>query len=294
VLLFAMWLLMAHLGIHNRSYFGKAVLACLAYLPLMACLLQGQTTSMALLLMVLAVVDIKKMREFRAGIWLSLTLIKFQVLPPFLILFFFKRRWKLLAGFLAGGLPLLFLSLYILGPRGLLGYFQLLIKIAGWTNGYGVSPAKALCLRGQVFLLMHSCCRTWIMPLCIGINLGLLALLCWYWRGRWDVRGPAFNLKFALTTMLSLLMAPHINFHDLTLMLPAGLFILHFATRDQEQAEIGRFTVFVLIVVAYPILLITLPVSGVIPIQMVVLGFLLLSGLLMKQLSQFESREGQS
>ena len=270
--------LVRHYRIESSTGLERLGLAGLMFVPVSAVLLQGQSTSVAFFCLVLAFLSFKRCDEFRAGLWLSLVLIKFQVLPVLLLVLFVKRRSLALLGFLAGGFCLGVVSLLVVGPTGLLGYLKLLQRVSGWVGLYGVNPIGANCLRGQMYLLFYKVMPdiVFIATLLSSTAFVMVALLCW--RGAWQPESDSFDLKFALLIVVGLLIAPQVNFHDLAFLLYPGVTLLHFSVRDLKHLP-AKWIVFL---VGFPLQILTFMSLPFVPIQFNVIGLIVLTIFLFK------------
>ena len=268
--------LVRHYRIHSSKDLEVLGLACLMYLPVFATLLQGQNTSVAFLCLVLAFRSFKGRKDFHGGLLLSLVLMKFQILPVSLLVLLLKKRWLALLGFLVGGVCLGAVSLFVVGPTGLLDYLKLLREMSGWVGVYGVNPIGANCLRGQMYLLFPSSMPNirLVMTLFFNTLFVTIALICW--RGNWDPESRGFDLKFALLIVVGLLVAPQINFHDLAFLLIPGVMLFHVADFELEQPLVR----WVLFAVGFPLQILSFMILPIVPIQLNVVGLILLTSVL--------------
>jgi len=269
--------LVRYYRLHEQPHFELVLPLCLVFLPVSATLLQGQNTSLAFLLAVLAFLDFKQRHGFRAGIWLAAGLVKFQMLPVPLFILLCKRRWQALAGFLSGSSVLVLISFCVVGLEGLQSYLNLLAEMPGWVDRFGVDPLKAQCIRGQVFLLLYNRVPALIPAATIALDGILLILLLRSWKGKWDTQHPSFDLKFALLIIVALLVAPHVNFHDLAFLLLPGLILFHY-TGSSGGIPTPKWWRLALFLVGFPLQLLPLISSPVGPVQFNVIGLLLLGG----------------
>jgi Glycosyltransferase family 87 len=239
-------------------------LACLAFPPVFVTLLQGQVSLLLFFFATLVYHSLKRKKEVQAGLWLSLLLTKFQLLLPFVAVFLWKRQWKALGGFLMGSLLALLISLSLVGVAGVKGYVQLAIEVAGWVNTKGMTPASMHCLRGQFNAWWYDSHPLLAMIVTIGCSFVLLALLIRTWQINWH---EGFDLRFSLLVIVSVLVSPHLYFHDLSLLLVPGLLVYRFAIRNQEaEMKIRSLPVF-LFITGYLLLWLSLIVSNLIPLQ---------------------------
>jgi len=281
--------LIRHYGLRRQRDFELIVLACLLCLPLAVTLWQGQTTGIAFLFLAIAFLNLKKGFDFRAGLYLSLALVKFQLLPATLLILFLKRRWQALLGFSAGGLALLFLSWSVVSLEGLSDYLKLLYELPAWVGRYGVNPIGAHCIRGQMFLLLYDRLPGMVSMLTFLADAALICVLLRCWKGDWRPESELFDLRFALLVVVGLLVAPLVNFHDLALLLLPGLIIFHYTRAGSAPAH--RWLRLTFLVVSYPLQLLTFIAPVNFPLQNNVIGLLILVGVIAGILWHMEPSE---
>src|SRR5205823_3033575 len=74
---------------------------CLWFLfaPVGVALFQGQSSILLLAFYAITFISLQQVKQFSAGIWLGLGLLKLQLVLPFAFIFFVRRKWRFLAGF---------------------------------------------------------------------------------------------------------------------------------------------------------------------------------------------------
>src|SRR5262245_47510542 len=201
------------------------LLCSLAFFPVFIVLMQGQDSATLFLFWVLAYRKIRQGREAWAGFWLSFMLQKFQILIPTLFLLVLKRRGRILTGFLGGSALLLVVSLALVGFSGVDSYLRLLVEMSGWIERKGIYPSQMHNLRGQLHMLCYHTSPLLAKVLTVIASLAMLGLLWKAWRGKWDANDSRFDLKFSLLVTISVLVSPHLNFHDVAVLLMPGLLV---------------------------------------------------------------------
>jgi Glycosyltransferase family 87 len=248
----------------------------LLFLPILASLFQGQDSGTLFLFWILIYRSLRQRRDGWAGLWLSLVLQKFQLLIPLLLLLLLKRRWKVLAGFMGGGAVLLLVSWALVGFSGLASYARLLVEMSGWVERRGIYPSQMHNFRGLFYSVLYPDHVVLANLLTASASLLLFALLIRAWRGHWDVDHPEFDLKFSLLLLTTLLVSPHLNFHDLSLLLLPGLLICRLALQQPASAHHRRLLVG-LFIVGFPLQVMSFSVFSFVPINLNVLGLLVFS-----------------
>ena len=131
-----------------------------------------------------------------------------------------------------------------------------------------------------MFLLFHDTLPGIISGMTILLNGVLVIVLFRCWKGEWNTQSEFFDLKFALLIIVGLLVAPHVNFHDLAFLLLPGLVVFHHTAREGVLKDSRmRSTLFV---VGFPLQVLAFLVLAILPIQINVIGLLVLSGVVAK------------
>src|SRR6266542_626995 len=168
-------------------------------------------------------------RNSRAAVWLIAAAIKPQLILLPALIPLAQRRWRLvvmaLALLVGLGISLSF------GFHIWADYYRLLRQVGAHGEAYGAFPMLMDNLR---MILYWTVTPAVVMPL---VFLALLAggiSVFWMWRSDRD-----FDLRFGLTVLLGLFLAPHLNYQDtLIAILPAAL------GYDFARRKGGRLVVF--------------------------------------------------
>ena len=197
--------------------------------PVLLSFLQGQDSLLLLLIMTLAVVELKRDRNFTAGCLLGCGLIKFHIILTLVVLVASLRRKGLLRGFALVFVILLLISAGISGWGFLTAYPRFLMTLSSLPLG-GIHPAAMANIRGLVSLSG--------IAQDTGARLALTGIvsvsLCWYaWKSFKDNRSKfadAANLAFGNFVLAALLVSYHLSPPDLCVaLLPIGLFSQYLA-----------------------------------------------------------------
>ena len=261
-------------------------LGSLAFFPVFINLLQGQDSATLFLFWALGYRNLVRSREAAAGVWLSFLLQKFQVLLPSLLMLLMLRRWRILSGFLVGSVSLLAVSLALVGPSGLESYAQLIVEMSSWIERRGIYPSQMHNLRAQFYVWLYPRYPV-VANLLTGLaSVALLALLLRAWGREWEPGTARFGLRFSLLVIVSLLVSPHLNLHDLTCLLLPGLLIAQIGNQNTRSEISARWLRLGAWLVGYPLMLVSLLVSGWLGLHLSVWGMLALVGLLIHALNQ--------
>ena len=189
------------------------------FFPAAEALMQGQTSILLLALYCAAFASLQKDRPVRAGICIGLAILKMQTALPVLLLFLLWRRWRVVAGFLAGAAAALVVSLSVTGYPAFLQYWRSLFLMAasssGVTSQFSIAPAMMPNLFGLATLVSGG--AAWSSRLAAAASL-LIVL--------WIASRP-WSLPAALVA--GLLLSRYLGVHDLVLLLlPISLALNHF------------------------------------------------------------------
>lgn len=196
-------------------------LAALAFFPVFLCLFEGQDSVLLLFIFALVYVNMKLGREFVAGMCLALALFRFQIVLPILAVALLRRKWRLLTGLALVGIALTGISLAVVGwnsfwnyPRQL-WYVYRLWELSPGQAGAALNPAYMPNLRGLTFALLGD--GRFAHLLTNSVSLALVGFAAWKWNA--DPREPNFDLGFALTIAIAVMVSFHLNAYDMTLLL---------------------------------------------------------------------------
>jgi Glycosyltransferase family 87 len=199
------------------------------YPPVLIGFLQGQDSPLLLLVMTLAVVELRRNRDFMAGCLLSCGLFKFNIVLTLIVLVASLRTKRFLQGFgVVSGLFLL-ISICISGWGFLTAYPRFLMQLSSVPTA-SIHPAGMANIRGLVSVsgvVQDAVVRValiWIVS---------FLLVCYAW-GRFKDRSSRFsdaaNLAFGNFVLASILVSYHLSVSDLCVaLLPMGLFSQYLA-----------------------------------------------------------------
>jgi len=196
------------------------ILLFIAFPPVFWTLVQGQFSLWLLLGFLGCWYGIYKNSQIIAGLALGLLLIK-----PYLLIFpclyiIFTKRWRVLAGLSIAGIFFALLSLPVGGWNAFKAWISL-SKIISQTQGlYGIHPESMHTIRGVVNFLKGPLMITEV-TFWWAVAAGTIAIICihtiWYASRE---KEKTLDSTWAIIALGALLVAPHANLHDLTLLVP--------------------------------------------------------------------------
>jgi len=192
-----------------ESWRSWPLLTAAGFAPLVVNLVQGQSVAFVLLGVALSLWFNTRGRELAAGAALSLVLIKPQVGILLLGLLLIRPSVRVLAGFGVAAAALLAAGLAVFGTDGVTAWMRLLTVDGGTFFRPWLSLRSPLVAAGLA---------SWEQYLVLAaLAAGLLGAIV---VAKLDLRQ-----SFAVATAGSLLVAPHVNVHDLSLLLIPGLLL---------------------------------------------------------------------
>jgi hypothetical protein len=198
----------------NVLYRLEYGLAGLVFFPVVVSLVQAQDTGLLYFGVAAWIAALSRHRDLIAGLALSLATIRPQIAVALALPFVFARR-RVGIGFLVGCVVILFWSLIHVGVEGVWAYLKLLCGVAG-ASEFSVDPEPMISLVGQLRRILPASAQNIARILGWTAWIAMVIGLCRLWliRGR---SGSLGAQEAALAVFLSLLLSPHLNYHDLAL-----------------------------------------------------------------------------
>lgn len=188
--------------------------------PVFTSLLAGQVNVLLLICMGEFMLALIRGRDFRAGLWLAGLLLKWQVLILFLPGLLLGRRFRALAGFALAAFLILFLSVALVGPDGLLAVGNLYLK-ASFGENRTINPQLMMNWRSlatNLGLLLPTA-LAWA-PAVIGMVATAIAGLA-LWLRRPEPSSPSFGFVLLGTYAATCATSWHMHIYtSLPLILP--------------------------------------------------------------------------
>ncbi|MBI4494000.1 MAG: DUF2029 domain-containing protein [Chloroflexi bacterium] len=206
-----------------RMLVGTALL----FFPLAYTLFVGQVTILLLFALYQAYRAFEQDRDFRAGLWTGVLLLKPQYAVVLLLVLALKGRWSALYGATLAGVALLLSSLAMLGPDGLLTYLASLRYVSGFRSVHPlVYPEAMASWRGLLVNLLPGVSDAQGVLLTLVLSALTLGALLAIWRGRWDAHDERFPARFLALVAATMLVAFHNHVHGATLLVVPGMVLL--------------------------------------------------------------------
>jgi hypothetical protein len=191
----------------------KVSVQTILFFPIVVAITFGQDTPFILLGVLLWIWLLTSKREMLAGLVLSIAVLKPQIAILLAVPLLFSRP-KAFAGFLLGAAVLGVYSFALVGVEGFRGALRI-VEVMSQGRGYGVNPHV---MQNATALLVRSgLSAVWSWPV---FALGIIAISIYWKKNGTSLRQLSAGIIVALFT------APHLHFHDLSLLTP-GLLLIH-------------------------------------------------------------------
>ncbi len=230
----AIWLLLDAVPVSGAARW-ILLAAVAAYRPLHIALWLGQNSPFVLLGVCGAYAAVKRRREGWAGVALVLVALKPQLFPVLVLLVWLQGYQKalLVCGGLLAGLSVA--AMGVLGVEWPLRYARFLALVSSREEDFVIGAAGMQTLRGLALSLLGGSAPALVVPVFVGLALAALGALLW---AAWSVRGAArgrganvggvgmnADLLWSLAIVVAVLIAPHLNAHDLIVLILPGWLI---------------------------------------------------------------------
>jgi len=204
--------LLQEVKVHTGSRWLLILVSALFY-PLFISLFRGQDSAIVLLGVMLWMFGLVTGREALSGAGLALAVLRPQIAIMLAFPFLFKQRkvWWWFCGF---ALLLSFYCIFLVGWNGVRDYF-ILIGISALGKGFGMEQQAMLNFTGLVLRLLPQVNLNIIHVVAWGLYFAAFAMLSIWWKRSYEIRFR--HIVVAVT--VSLFVAPHLFYHDLTLLL---------------------------------------------------------------------------
>ncbi len=209
----------------RRSSRAAVVLAFLTLFPLTYGLQVGQFSLILVTSWAAAFVLLRRGRTRSAGIALAPLLIKPELLLPIAAYLFWKRQWGVFATLAPITGIALAVSLWVIGPGNALTYPAYLLDSTTWSAN-GTATNVMFGWNGIVAMLWDPAQVRFALLIAAALSAATLVGLTRAWRGRLDLRSDRFIVQWALLTVATLLVDPHLYLQDTIILAPAAAALL--------------------------------------------------------------------
>lgn len=225
-------------------------IAFFAWVPLQLTLFQGQLGILPTLGVLEALMALRSGHEWRAGVWLSLGLVKPQlILFPLLVLVIWGR-WRSVAAFVLALAGIVGGSIAVVGAW-ILKYLHFLAEYNRRAADLSLYPGAMQNWRGLVYAIFgtdESLASRAVLVFLTLLSILVVIGLCYVPASRRAIQPDSrFSLSFqdegsyAIAVLLGLLSSPHLYMHDWVVAFPAGLVLWSIARKLYSERTPKKF-----------------------------------------------------
>ncbi len=220
------------------------VAAVCGFYPIYTTFLLGSFPLLMLLCLLLIFRDSIAENYKRAGLWLLVASMKFQLIVFVGVWLLATRRWRVILWATIYGIGLAIITSLILGWQTWGDYLKLLSFHSKSFDRFGIYPSDAYTLKGTLTLLFGRNYADLINLIAQGTFVVMAIGLFWlFWRNPSRHHAHA-GWQYGLAILLNLLFSLHLNHHDALLLVIPALFSVLWM---QRHANLSRhFVIFVL------------------------------------------------
>jgi hypothetical protein len=229
------WFLLSALALTKFTRLAL-LLAALTSFPFIVNLEQGQSSGVVMLAFALGIGLLKNGRDLPAGLAFGLLLLKIQWLPILVLVLLWKRRWRTLAGITAAASALALVSRAVAGAGWIPDYLQLLGRAQQHARELLLDPWYSHSFPGGLTALIGRGTDDIVRVANLVVTVGLVALLFFIWRGRWEPSTRRWDGLMSATLLVAFFTNLQLNTHDLSLLVLPGALGLSYLSSMHTQS----------------------------------------------------------
>ena len=211
----------------------------LAWYPVFITLVQGQDSIVLLLFYVLAFEELERKADFSAGCWLGLGVFRPQLIVPMVLILFLGKRRRVAGGAVVVSVALTLVSAAVVGWSGLIHYPLYVWRLERGGGGGAIPPGLMANVRGLAETLLGGV----VAPgMTLALTLVASAILLWFAVDSARVANAAFDLKFALALVVTLLVSYHSYAYDWCLLVLPVVAVTEQGLRSREGSLTEKMT----------------------------------------------------
>ncbi|MGA7851272.1 MAG: glycosyltransferase 87 family protein [Terriglobales bacterium] len=216
-------------------------LLCLGSFPVFLGMLEGQDTILLLFLYCLVFAAFKENAWVTAGALLALSLFRFHLVLPLVLVMLFLKIWRVLGGFVLAGIGLAMISAAFLGWKVVLHYPFYIWSLEQHRGGLILPPRDYPDLRG----LIESWFSNWagaqvLLAATVVVSAAALYVVFWQWKRIREPSPQRFDLVFALAVLVTLLVGYHTLLYDYSLLIIPALIVLNYVLENPQLNQWQR------------------------------------------------------
>ena len=211
------------------------IFGCLGFFPIFIALIQGQDVILLLLFYALAFTALSDDREFAAGCWLALGLVKPQLVLPAIFVLLLQKRKRIGLGFLSVAALLAVVSVAVVGWRAFLKYPAYVWSLELSLGRAAIAPSVMPNIRGLVCDLSQQSAGKFVLIIAIALSLLGLIFAAAGWNRTELPNAP--NLRFSLVIIATILASYHAYVYDLSLLIFPILWISEYVAANDLRGS---------------------------------------------------------
>ena len=157
-------------------------------------------------------------RDLRAGLWLSVLMLKPQYAVVFGLLLLWKWRLRAIVGAVIGGGVFALVGLIGAGVGAFMQFAAVLGQTADFRNE-GANPWGMINWRALVLYLFPDIRSDQGAALVTALSVATIAVVLYFWRDRWDPRSSTFAPRFAALAFAAVITSYHSHPHGAPLLI---------------------------------------------------------------------------
>ena len=203
---------------------GVLIPSVLMFFPLGYTLFVGQVTIILLFGLYRAYRALEQSRDFVAGLFAGLLLLKPQYALFLMLVFVLKRRWAALQGMVLVGALIVLSNLALLGLSGLVAYYASWSYAVGFQNVHAiVLPQLMINWRGLLVNFAPGLTEFQGLALTFLLSALTASALLVIWQGAWNPEDRRFAGQFFATMLITLLASHHSHITGAALLVVPGM-----------------------------------------------------------------------
>jgi hypothetical protein len=216
---FAMWRVCEEL----RPYGYVIAAACVSFPGLYILVLNGQTSSLSLACIVVALLALRQEHQFAGGLALGCLIFKPHWMLAVVAVFLMARDWRVVSGAIAGALAQLALTWALVGSSVMHAYWRMLRALPRIADLLEPKPGDSL--RSLFGALIPSERAGLVFYVIACVVAGVIAAKIWR-------SGAPFEIRFSAVLLASALINPHVNAYDLIVLAPVYFLLANWLARE--------------------------------------------------------------
>ncbi|MFA6005516.1 MAG: glycosyltransferase family 87 protein [Patescibacteria group bacterium] len=217
------------LPLHSLKERGYVLLMSLGFNPVLFVFGQGQTSLLIVIALLLSRLLSVRKHSYLAGVALSLVAVKPQYLPLLLIFLLFQKNLKTLAGFFAGLIGVLCLSVILVGYADIIGYINFLVNTLGQWDRFTIQPRMMFTLQSLWLNIARSDVIDSVRWFWYGSITIVTGVFMWASYRRTDKAPWMQEIQWAILPVALVLTSPYTNIQDLSVLIVTAVSLVRWS-----------------------------------------------------------------